>query len=254
MQPSWYVQVCFVIHTLVRSSDSLCSCYVHSFNTQLESCFCFDFVLIFPQDQLFFLFILVFIYHHQWETINYFYISLNCCSVAKSCPTLWDPTDFSTTGIPILHCLLEFAQTHVHWVGDAIWPSHLLSPPSLPAFNLSQHQGHSQWVSSSHQVAKVLEYSSSASVLPMNIQDWFPLGSTGLISLWSKGLSSLVQHHNSKSSILLCSDLFMVQFSHLYMTTGQTIALTIWTFVGRVMSLLFNMLSRIVIAFLPSIF
>ena len=76
----------------------------------------------------------------------------------------------------------QFAQTHVHWVNDAIQPSHPLSPPSFPALNLSQHQGPFQWVSSSHQVAK-------ASVFPMNIQDWFPLGWTGWISLQSKGLS-----------------------------------------------------------------
>ena len=94
--------------------------------------------------------------------------------------------------------------------------------------------------------------SASASVLPMNIQDWFPLWLTGLTSLQSKGLSkSLLQHHSSKVSILQCSAFFMVQLSHSYMTTGKTIALTRWTFVGKVMSLLFNMLSRLVIAFLP---
>ena len=87
--------------------------------------------------------------------------------------------------------------------------------------------------------------STSASVLPMNIQDWFPLGLTGLISLLSKGLSSLLQYHNSKASILQCSDFIMVQFSHLYVTTGKTIALTRWTFAGKVIALLFNMLSRV---------
>ena len=93
--------------------------------------------------------------------------------------------------------------------------------------------------------------SASASVLPMNIQDWSPLW-TGLISLQSKGLSSLLQHHSSKASILSHSAFFIVQVSHAYMTTGKTIALTRLTFVGKVMSLLFNMLSRLVIAFLPS--
>ena len=63
-----------------------------------------------------------------------------CCSVTKSCPTLWDPIDGSTPGFPVLHCLPEFAQTHVHWVGDAMQPSHPLLSPFLPAFNLSQHQ------------------------------------------------------------------------------------------------------------------
>ena len=90
-----------------------------------------------------------------------------------------------------------------------------------------------------------------ASVLPMFIQDWFPLGLTGLISLQSKGHSSLFQFHSSKASVLQHSAFFMVQLSHPYMTTGKTIALTRWTFVGKVMSLFFNMLSRLVIAFLP---
>ena len=86
----------------------------------------------------------------------------------------------------------------------------------------------------------------------MNFQDWFPLGWTGWISLQSKGLSR-VQHHSSKASILWHLDFFIVQLSHPYMTTGKTIALTIQTFAGKVMSLLFNMLSRLVIVFLPRI-
>ena len=90
----------------------------------------------------------------------------------------------------------------------------------------------------------------SASVLPMNIQDWFPLGLTGLISLQSKELSRVFSSTTAKASILWCSTFFMVQLSHPYMTTGKTIALTRWSFVGKVMSLLFNM-SRSVIAFLP---
>ena len=91
----------------------------------------------------------------------------------------------------------------------------------------------------------------SASVLPMSTQDWCPLGWTGWISLKSKGLSRVLQHHSSKASLLQRSAFFIVQFSHPYMTTGKTIALTRWTFVGKVMSLLFNMLSRLVINFLP---
>ena len=87
----------------------------------------------------------------------------------------------------------------------------------------------------------------------MNIQNWFPLGWTGLSFFLSKGLSKkrLLQHHNSKASVLQHSSFFVVQLSHLYMTTGKTIALTIETFVGKAMSLLFNMLSRFVITFLP---
>ena len=81
--------------------------------------------------------------------------------------------------------------------------------------------------------------SSSAPVLPMNIQGWFPLGLTGLIFVVQETLKSLLQHHNLKASVLLCSVFFMVQLSHLYMTAGKTIDLTVWTFVGKVMSLLF---------------
>ena len=135
-------------------------------------------------------------------------------------------------------------------LGDAIQPSHPLLSPSPPTFNLSQHQGLFQWVSSSNQVAKVSGVSASGSVLPMNIQDWFPLEWTGWIQVQGT-LKSLLQHHSSKASILLCSAFFIVQLSHLYMTTEKTIALTRQTFAGKVMSLLFNMLSRLVITFLP---
>ena len=93
--------------------------------------------------------------------------------------------------------------------------------------------------------------STLASVLPRNTQDWSPLGWTGWISLQSKGLKSLLQHHSSKASILRYSAFFTVQLSHPYMTTGKIIALTRQTSVGKVMSLLFNMLSRLVITFLP---
>ena len=83
-------------------------------------------------------------------------LCLCCRSISQLCPALWDPMDCSTPGFPVLHSLQEFAQVHVHWVGDAIWPSHPL-PPSSPALNLSQHQGLFQWVSSSHHMAKILE-------------------------------------------------------------------------------------------------
>ena len=114
-----------------------------------------------------------------------------CSSVTQSCPAPCDPMDCSTPGLPVHHQLLELAQTHVHWVGDAIQPSHPLSSSSPPAFSLSQHQGLFQWVDSSHQVAKSMGASASASVLPMNIQGWSPLGLTGLLSLQSKGLSRI---------------------------------------------------------------
>ena len=108
-------------------------------------------------------------------------------SVTQSCPSLCDPMDCSTTGFLVHHQLLEFTQTHVHWVGDAIQLSHPLSSSSPPAFNLSQHQGlfQSQFFASGGQSIGI----SLASVLPMNIQDWFPLGWTSWISLQSKGLS-----------------------------------------------------------------
>ena len=81
-----------------------------------------------------------------------------CCSVSRLGPTLCDPMDCSTPGFSVLHHLPEFAQIHIHWVSDAIQPSHPLSSPSSPTFNLSQHQGLFKWISSSHQVAKVLEF------------------------------------------------------------------------------------------------
>ena len=158
--------------------------------------------------------------------------------------------DCSTPGSFVLHYLLEFAQTHVHWVSDAIQPSHLL-PPASPALSLSQHQGLFQWVAVCIRWSKY--WSFSFSINPSNEY-------SGLISFRIEGidllavqgtLKSLLQHHSSKAQILQCSAFFMVQLSHLYMTTGKTIALTIWTFVDKVMFLLFNMLSRFVIAFLP---
>ena len=157
----------------------------------------------------------------------------------------------STPGFPVLHCLLEFAQTHVHWAGDSTQPSHPLSPPSPPALNLSQHQGHFQWVGSLHQVANI-GASASVSALPLNSQDWFPLGLTSLISSQSKGLSRvLYSTYSLKALILQCSAFFMVQLSYLYMTAEENIALSIQTFGGKVISLLLNMLPRFFTAFLP---
>ena len=147
--------------------------------------------------------------------------------------------DWSTLGFRVLHHLLEFAQIHVHWVDGAFLPCHTLLPPFPRALNLSQHQDLFQWVSSLNQMGQSIGVSASASVLPMNIQDWFPLGLTGLISLLSKGLSRLFLN-TSKVSVLWHPAFFMVQLSHLYMTTGKIKALTIWTFACKVMSLLFN--------------
>ena len=174
-----------------------------------------------------------------------------CCwyySAAQSCPAICDPMDCSTPGFPVLHHLPEPAQTHVHWVIDAIQPSQpLLSPfPSCPqSFPASGSFPMSQLFTSGGQS---LGTSASASVLPMHIQVWFPLGVTGLISLPSK---SLLLHHSSIASMLQCSAFLMVQPLYPHVTTGKTTALTIWTFVGKVMSLLLNMMSRLVKAFLP---
>ena len=146
--------------------------------------------------------------------------------------------DCSTTGFPVYHQLPELAQTHVHWVGDAIQPSHLLSSPSPPAFYLSQHQGFffffsPQGVSSLHKVAKVLEFQlqhqSSQRIFRTDSfkMDWLDLHA-------GQGtLKSLLQHHSSKASILWCSVFFILQLSHLYMTTGKTIALTRRTLLAK---------------------
>ena len=158
----------------------------------------------------------------------------------------------STPGLPVHHQLLKSTQTYVSWVSDAIQPSYPLSSSSPPALNLSQHQGFFKWVSSLHQVAKLLEF----------LLQWTPTNEhPGLISFrmdWldllavQGTLKSLLQHHSSEASILRRLAFFIVQLSHPYMTTGKTIALTRWTFVDKVMSLLFNMLSRLIITFLPT--
>ena len=153
--------------------------------------------------------------------------------------------DCSMPSFPVHHQLPELTQTHVHQVGDAIQQSHPLSSPS-PALNLSQHQGVFQVVSSSHQMAKALEF--QLHISPCN--DY-----SGLISFWMDwldllivqvSLKSLLQHHSSKASVLWRPALFIAQLSHPYVTTGKTIALTRRTFVGKVIPLLFNMLSGLV--------
>ena len=124
---------------------------------------------------------------NRWKmsTLGVFQIS----SVVQSCQTHCEPMEWNTPGLPVHHQLPEFTQTHVHWVGDAIQPSHPLPYPPPPALNLSQHQGLFKWVSSLHQVAKVLEFHLHHQSFQMNTQDWSPLGWTGWISLQSKGLS-----------------------------------------------------------------
>ena len=157
----------------------------------------------------------------------------------------------STPSLPVHHQLLEFTQTHVHRVGDAIQPSHPLSSPS-PTFNLSQHQRVFSY-ESALRMRWPKYWSFSFSISPSNEysglisfkMDWLDL-------LTVQGtLKSLLQHHNSKESVLQHSAFFMVQLSQAYITTKKNIGLTRWTFVGKVMSLPFNMLSRLVIVFLP---
>ena len=170
----------------------------------------------------------------------YVFIFSHChqfSSVAQSWLTLCDPMNRSTPGLPVHHQLPEFTQTHVHRVSDAIQPSHPLLSPSPPAPNPSQHQGLFQWVSSSHEVSKVLKFQLQHHSLQGN-----PRADFDLLAVQGT-LKSLLQHNISKVSILRCSAFFTVQLSHPYMTTGKTIALTRRTFVGKVMSLLLNMLS-----------
>ena len=172
-------------------------------------------------------------------------------SVFQSHLPLCDPMDCSTPGFPVHHQLLEPAQIHVHWVRDAIQPSHPLSTPSPPAFSLSQHQGLFQWVSSSHQVAKVLELQLQHQSLHWIFRIYF---------LWDGLVGSPCSPRDSQKSFPTpqFKSINSLALSFLYGPTltsihdyWQTIALTRQTFVGKVMSLLFNMLSRFVIVFLP---
>ena len=171
-----------------------------------------------------------------------------CCSVVKWCLTLCNGMDCSVPAFPVLHHIPEFAQTLVHWVGDAIQPSQPLSSPSLSAFHLSHHQGLLQWAGSS---SKYWHFSFSTSpangdsgLISFRI-DWFNLLAVqGTLEVLSRNTIWKYQFFGTWPS--LCSS------SHYpYLTTGKNIVLTTWTFVSKVMSLLFNKLSRFVIAFLP---
>ena len=159
--------------------------------------------------------------------------------------------DCSTLGFPVHHQLPELPQTHVHWVNDDIQPSRTLLPPSPLALSLSSIRVfsngsalHIRWPkywSFSYSISHSNEYSG---LISFRI-DWFDFLAV------QRTLKGLLQHRNAKASILWRSAFFRVQLSHLYMTTGKTIALTRQTFVGKVISLLFYMLSRLVITFLP---
>ena len=152
------------------------------------------------------------------------------------CLTLCNPVNCSTPGFSVLHYLPEFAQTHVHWVNDAIQPSDPLSPPSPFALSLPSIRVFSSELALCTRWPKY--WSFSFSISPANeysgLISWFDL----LAVLGN--FKCLLQHHSLKASILRCSAFFMVQFSHPYMTTGKTKALTIWTFVSKRMSLSTN--------------
>ena len=174
----------------------------------------------------------------------------DCCSVAQLCLTLCDPMNCSTPGFPVLYHLPELTQSHACWVSDAIQPSHPVVHvssclQSFPASGLSNESAlHTRWSkywSLSFRISTSNEYSGLISFR----MDWFDV-------LAVQGtLKSLLQYHSSKAPILQCSALFMVQLSHPYMTAEKSTALTRQAFVSKVMSLLFNMMSRFVIAFLP---
>ena len=175
--------------------------------------------------------------------------SVHFSSVPQSCPTLATPWTVACkppcpSPIPGVYSISYPLSQWCHP------PSHPLSSPSPPAISLFQYQGLFKWIRSSHQVAKL---SFSFNISPSNEHpglisfrmDWLDIFAV------QGTLRSLLQHHSSKASIFRCSAFFIVQLLHSYMTTGQTIALTRWTFVGKVISLLFNMLSSLVITFLP---
>ena len=178
--------------------------------------------------------------------------TVGCCSFPQSCPAHCDPLDCRTPGFPVYHQLLELVQTHVHWVMPS---SHLilchpllLLPPIPPRIRVFSHESAlcMRW-------PKYWRFSFNMS--PSNEHpglisfrmDWFDLLAV------QRTLKSFLQCHSSKASILQCSASFIVQLSYPYMTTRKTIALTRQTFVDKVMSLLFNMLSRLVTTFLPRI-
>ena len=155
--------------------------------------------------------------------------------------------DCSTPGFPVFHHLLEFVQTHVHRVGDAIQPSHPLLSPSLPAFNLSQHQDLFQWANSSHEVAKILQFQ-------LQHQSFQWIFRTDFLEGWLVWSPCSLRNSQESSPTPQFKSINYLALSFLYSPISISIhdhALTRQTFVGKVMSLLFTMLSRLVIAFLP---
>ena len=185
------------------------------------------------------------VYKFLFCTVEYIQVS----SVTQSCLTHWDPMDCNTPGLTVHHQLPELFQTHVHWVNGHLII--LCCPLFLPPSNFCSIRVFSNESFLRNRWPK--NWSFSSSISPSNehpglisfTMDWLDLFAV------QGTLKSLLQHYNSKASILWFPDFFIVQLSHPYMTTGKTIAFTRWTFVGKVMSLLFNMLSRLVTDFLP---
>ena len=185
--------------------------------------------------------------------VNFLFCKLGSefSSVAQLCPTLCEPMNRSTPGLPVHHQLLEFTQTHVHRVDDAIQPSNplspfLLLPPIPPSIRFFSNE-------STLRMRWPKYWSFSFSIIPSKEHPGlisFRMDCLDLLAVQGT-LKSLLQHHTSKASILWRSAFFTVQLSHPYMMTGKTIALTRRTLVNKVMSLLLNMLSRLVITFLP---
>ena len=191
---------------------------------------------------------------NNWTSWNWNYNYLTSYSIQFSRSVMSDSLrshGLQNTRLPVHQQLTEFTQSHVHWVSDAPnhlilchpFSSHLQFFPASGSFQMSQFfasGGQSIGVSASASV-----HSNEYSGLISFRRHWLDLPAV------QGTLKSLLQHHSSKASILWCSDFFMVQLSHPYMTTGKTIPWTSWNFVGKVMSLLSNMLSRLIIAFLP---
>ena len=180
-----------------------------------------------------------------------YFLLFQFSSVAQSCLTLCYPMDCNTPGFPVHHQLLELAQTHVRQVGDAIQPFHPLLSPSPPAFNLSQAQGLFQWVSPLHQVANVL-------TLQLQHQSFQWIFRTDFLSDGLVGSPCCPKDSQESSPTPQFKSINSLALSFLYSSTLTSThdywkkhSLTRWTFVGKVMSLLFNMLPRLVITFLP---
>ena len=169
---------------------------------------------------------------------------LQFSSIPQVGPTLCDPMDCSKPGFPSQPINNSQSLLKLMSISSVMPSNHLiLCHPLLLQASIFPESGSFSVNLFFTSGGQSIGVSASASVLQMNIQDWVPLGLIGLISLLSKGLSSLLQHHVSKASTLWHSAFLIVQLSHLYMTAGKVLALTMWNFVSKVMSPIFNKLS-----------